>query len=357
MEIQFKKATKQAAKLRLSIAGPSGSGKTYTALAIGTALGDRVAVIDTEHGSASKYADLFEFDVLELEAPYHPDRYVQAMTAAAAAGYNVLVVDSLSQAWSGAGGLLEIVDQIAARMKTSNSFAAWKDATPIHNRLIEAIISTPVHIIATMRSKQEYVLEDDNRGRKVPRKIGMAPVQRDGMEYEFDVFAEMDMENRMLIQKTRCPALAGRVIDKPTGAVADELAAWLAGSGDGVDTRTPSVAPAPQYAERLVDLEKSVNETDPVDFMEHAQKCKAAVKKWPAKWRDQAEVVIQKAADAYTERHAAIREAITSVNEGVDRTEALLTLSNKATKWPKAWREFAKEKFEAQFQGREQLFD
>jgi len=229
MESLFKKATRQQAKLRLSIAGPSGSGKTYSALAIGTHLG-KVAVLDTEHGSASKYADdPFEFDVLELEAPFHPDRYIKAIEAAAEAGYDVVIVDSLSHAWNGPGGLLEIVDQIAARMKTSNSFAAWKDATPIHNRLIEALISVPIHIIATMRSKQDYVIEEDSRGKKVPRKLGLAPIQRDGMEYEFDVFAEMDMQNRMLIQKTRCSALSGGVFEKPGKDVADILSNWLSG--------------------------------------------------------------------------------------------------------------------------------
>lgn len=231
MSVQFQRATKRAAKLRLSIAGPSGAGKTYTALTLATALvpGGRVAVIDTEHGSASKYADLFEFDVLELAAPFHPDRFTEAIGAAASAGYDVAVVDSLSHAWNGSGGLLEIVDQIAARMKTSNTFAAWKDATPIHNRLVESMIAAPLHIVATMRSKQEYVIEEDNRGRKSPRKLGMAPVQRDGMEYEFDLFAEMDMQNRMLVQKSRCPELQGQVIEKPTGAVSDTLRAWLAG--------------------------------------------------------------------------------------------------------------------------------
>lgn len=225
----FKKAVKHESKLRLSIAGPSGSGKTYSALAIGTSLGDRVAVIDTEHGSAEKYADVFTFDVLNLDAPFHPDRFIEAIEAAAEGGYDVVVVDSLSHAWNGPGGLLEIVDQAAARMKTKNTFGAWKEATPIHNRMIETIIRTDIHIIATMRSKQEYALQEDSRGRKSVQKLGMAPIQRDGMEYEFDVFAEMTMDNKMIIQKTRCSALAGQVIDKPGVNVALALKMWLSG--------------------------------------------------------------------------------------------------------------------------------
>ena len=243
--IAFQKAVKSRSKLRMAIAGPSGSGKTYTALAIGSALtgAGRVAVVDTEHGSASKYADVFDFDVLELAAPFHPDRFVEALAAAAQAGYAVVVLDSLSHAWNGPGGLLEIVDQIAARMKTSNSFAAWKDATPIQNRLIEALLSAPVHVIATMRSKQEYVLEAverNGRTTQVPKKVGMAPVQRDSFEYEFDVFSEMDMDHNLIVAKTRCSALTDVVVNKPGKEIAETLAKWLS---DGAEPEPPS-APA-----------------------------------------------------------------------------------------------------------------
>lgn len=229
----FRKAVKHEAKLRLAIAGPSGSGKTYTALSVAAGLGQRIALIDTEHGSASKYADLFGFDVMELRPPFHPDRFVEAIRAAGDAGYDVLIVDSLTHAWNGEGGLLDVVEEIARRMKTTNTFAAWKDATPIQNRLIEAIVGAPMHIIGTMRSKQEYVLEtvDKGNGRTVtvPRKVGMAPVQRDSMEYEFDVYLDMDIENNGIVQKTRCPALTGRVLPKPGADLAGILREWLSG--------------------------------------------------------------------------------------------------------------------------------
>lgn len=237
----FQKAVKHEARLRLALAGPSGSGKTYTALALATHIGQRVAVVDTEHGSASKYADLFEFDVVNFEAPFHPDNFVDAIQAAAAAGYDVLVLDSLSHAWSGPGGLLEIVDQIAKRMKTTNSFAAWKDATPIQNRLVEAILSAPIHIIATMRSKQEYALEQDSNGRTRVRKVGMAPVQRDSFEYEFDVYLDMDIDNNAIVGKTRCPALTGKVINRPGAELAETLRDWLQGA--------PAPEPQPRQAQ------------------------------------------------------------------------------------------------------------
>lgn len=242
----FKKAVKQEAKLRLAIAGPSGSGKTYTALAVAQAFGGSVAVVDTEHGSASKYADLFHFDVLEMEAPFHPDRFVSAIREAVATGYTTIVLDSLSHAWNGQGGLLELVEDAQKRMKTGNSFAAWKDVTPIQNRFIEGIVGAPIHVIATMRSKQEYVQEKDERtGKTQIRKVGMAPVQRDGFEYEFDVFLDMDVNNNAIVSKTRCPALTGKVFTKPGADIANILMDWLHGAPAPapVNVQPPTASP------------------------------------------------------------------------------------------------------------------
>lgn len=224
----FQKATKTGNKVRMAIQGPSGSGKTFSALEIAKHLGKRIAVIDTEHRSASKYADRFDFDTAPLDPPYHPDRYIELIQTATE--YDVLIIDSLSHAWNGEGGLLEIVDQIAKRLKTSNTFAAWKDATPIQTRLINALLRCPAHLIVTMRAKTEYVLEEVERNGRtinVPKKIGMAAVQRDGLEYEFDVLGEMTLDHEMLITKSRCFDLADKVIQKPGKEVADTLRVWL----------------------------------------------------------------------------------------------------------------------------------
>ena len=165
----------------------------------------KIALVDTEHGSASKYADLFDFDVLELQPPYHPDRFGEAIRDAAQAGYTVIILDSLTHAWSGTGGMLDLVDQIGKRIG-GNSFAAWKDATPIQNRLIESIVGAPIHVIATMRSKQDYAQEKDDRGKTVVRKVGMAAQQREGFEYEFDVVIDLDIDHNGIITKAvrRC---------------------------------------------------------------------------------------------------------------------------------------------------------
>jgi RecA/RadA recombinase len=243
----FQKAVKQDAKLRLAIAGPSGSGKTYSALAIATNLGGKVAFVDTEHGSASKYADKFLFDVVNMEPPFHPDRFVKFIREAQDAGYTTIVLDSLSHAWNGTGGLLEVVDQIAQRSNSKNTFAAWKEGTPIYNKMIDAIIQSDIHVIATMRTKQDYALELDDRGKQKPTKIGMAPIQRDGFEYEFDIVLSMDIDNNGIVTKTRCEALNGGLFKKPGKDVADIIATWLTGA-PRIETTDPLGDKAVQYA-------------------------------------------------------------------------------------------------------------
>jgi len=231
----FEQAIKREAKLRLAIAGPSGSGKTYTSLAVATALanGGRVALVDTEHGSASKYADIYDFDVAEMHAPFHPKKFIKAIEEAAKEGYDVLILDSLSHAWNGPGGMLEIVD-LASKKYKGNSYAAWSEGTPIQNDLIDAIVGADIHVIGTMRSKQDYILVEEN-GKQRPQKVGMAPIQRDGFEYEFDVFLDMDIENNAIVSKTRCPALNGQVFGKPGADLAEILRGWLRSDSDDVD--------------------------------------------------------------------------------------------------------------------------
>ncbi len=237
----FTKATKLQAKLRLALIGPSGSGKTYTALLLGQNLADRVAVIDTEHGSASKYADEFGFDVLEL-TNFDPRNYVAAIHEAQKAGYDALVIDSLSHAWMGKDGALELVDKAAKRSQSGNSFVAWREVTPLHNELVEAMLAADMHVIVTMRTKTEYVIETDEKtGKKVPKKIGLQPVQRDGLEYEFDVVADMDHQNNLIVSKTRCKALNGAVIAKPGKDFAATLKGWLS-DGTAQQPKTPLVS-------------------------------------------------------------------------------------------------------------------
>jgi hypothetical protein len=225
-DFTFEPATKDQAKARIALAGPSGSGKTWTSLIIATALGDKIAVIDTERGSASKYAGAFAFDRLNMHR-YDPRDLAKALAAAAQAAYDVVVVDSLSKFWSGQGGMLEQVDAAAKRSYGNNSFGGWKEARPMESAMIEALLGYPGHVIVTMRTKTHYDIIEDERGRKVPTKLGLKPEQREGIEYEFDIVGDMDLQNALTVSKSRCPALSGRVIQRPDASFGEEILAWL----------------------------------------------------------------------------------------------------------------------------------
>lgn len=247
--MQFTKATKKRARLRMALIGPPGSGKTYTALRVGGSLvpDGKVGVVDTERGSASKYASLFTFDALELDS-FAPKTYVEAIELADKVGFDVLIIDSLSHAWVGNEGALQMVDNISRRSKSGSSFNAWRDVTPEHNRMVDAILRSRAHIIVTMRTKTEYVLEKNEKtGRTAPRKVGTAPVQRDGLEYEFDVVGDIDNCN-LQVTKTRCPDLTDAYIEKPGEKLARTLRDWLT---DGVDEPEVMREPPPPSKEEL----------------------------------------------------------------------------------------------------------
>lgn len=253
----FKKATKSQAKLRMALVGPAGSGKTYTALRVGRALvgpQGKIAVLDSEHGSASKYASEFEFDVVEPDS-FSPLVYINTIKEAEKAGYDLLVMDSLSHAWIGKDGALEMVDSAKARNQ-GNSFAGWRDVTPLHNKMIDTMLSCKIHLIVTMRSKTEWVIEENEKGKKAPRKIGLQPVQRDGLEYEMDIVGDLDQENRYVISKTRCSQLAGKVFYKPGDDLGEIIKAWLSDGQPVVEPVmvTPSESAATQ--EQIAELRK-----------------------------------------------------------------------------------------------------
>ena len=198
---QIEKATKLQAKGRLAIIGPAGSGKTYTALVAAQSLkGDgRILFIDSEARSSEKYADIFDFDILPLAPPYSLDTYIKAIKFAGEQdSCSVIIVDSLSHAWAGEGGALEQVDAAKTKSRSGNSFTAWRDVTPKQWKMIEAILQSPKHVIACMRSKMAHVMEKEGN-RTVVRKVGMEPIQRAGVEYEFDVVLDMDWDHNAVV--------------------------------------------------------------------------------------------------------------------------------------------------------------
>ena len=247
----FKKAQRQLSKLRLAVQGPSGSGKTYGALMLAKGLGGKIAVIDTERGSASLYADLKgmpEFDVLDLEAPYTPEKYIEAIHAAEAEGYDVLIVDSMTHEWEGQGGCLELVDQIARAKFRGNTWSAWSELTPRHRKFVDAMLQSKCHIIATMRSKTETVQTENDKGKKVIQKLGMKAIQRDGMDYEFTVVFDLLADGHFAtVSKDRTALFNDPIV--LTEEVGKQIADWLNSANHETKKPEPKKEEAPAKAE------------------------------------------------------------------------------------------------------------
>ena len=197
----FEKVTRQQAKLRLALTGVSGAGKTLSALYIAFGItGDwsKIALIDTEHERGRFYANRSDLETGEflyapMYAPFSPERYktfvIEGAKAVGTSG--VVIVDSFSHAWNNEGGILDMKDQIAVG-SGQNSFTAWAKAGKEQNSLINEILSSDCHTIVTMRSKMDYIVTEDERGRKKPQKAGLAPIQRDDTQYEFDIVLDIE---------------------------------------------------------------------------------------------------------------------------------------------------------------------
>lgn len=256
----FRKATKQQVNLRGAIFGPSGSGKTFSCLRIATGLGGKVAVIDTERGSASRYADRFTFDVCDLH-DRSIDGYCEAINDAAAAGYRVLIIDSLSHAWE---ELRQEVEKIARAKYRGNTWSAWSDGTPMQMQFIDALLNFPGHVLATMRSRTEWTQETTDNGKTRPVRVGTGPIQGKGIEYEFDFLVELSAEHVATIIKDRTGKFQDQTIDKPGENFGKALAEWLKdGSPD------PATTPASDEALATIDVLIDATDTDRVKLLSH----------------------------------------------------------------------------------------
>ena len=244
MAIELKKAQRKKVKLKIGMSAPAGGGKTASALILAYGLlkgehpqwsdaeiWDKIALIDTENGSGELYCGatigttfIGEYNVVSLDPPYDPQKYIEAMAVCKEADAEVCIVDSLSHAWNGQGGLLEKQANIAKR--TGNSYTAWRDISPVYQKLIDTILQTDMHFICTMRSKIEYVQEKDERGKTTVKKKGMAPQIRDGAEYEFSMFLEIDEEHQAFVSKDRTGVIDGQYF-VITPAVGEKLAKWM----------------------------------------------------------------------------------------------------------------------------------
>lgn len=224
VQFDFVPATKAGSKARIALMGIAGSGKTYTALKIAQGLdrgsGD-IGLIDTDRASARLYADTFAFRWMPMTT-FDPADLIRATLAAAEQGIGVLILDTWSPFWGGAEGMLDKVGAFAS------SFEGWRQMRPIERRMTDALLSFPGHVIVTLRMKTEYVVEVNDKGKHEPKRVGLKPEQREGLEHEFDVVADLEDAGRtMRISKTRCPELAGASYSQPGEAVGETIQAWL----------------------------------------------------------------------------------------------------------------------------------
>lgn len=221
--MRLQQAERKAAKIKLGMQGPSGSGKTYSSLLLSHGMANdwsKIAVVDTENHSADLYAHLGSFQVLALEKPFTPERYIEAIEVCEKAGMEVIIIDSISYEWEGTGGILDIHGAMLG-----NSFTNWAKLTPRHNDLVQKILQSPCHIITTIRSKQDYVLSEKN-GKMVPEKVGLKGVTREGFDYEFTLVFEIDLKHQATSTKDR----TGLFMDKPSFPISEKtgqrISAW-----------------------------------------------------------------------------------------------------------------------------------
>jgi len=220
-ESLFKKAKRADISLKVAIIGASGSGKTFTALTLAKGFGGAIGVLDTENKRALHYADRFDFMHLVMDAPFRPDRFIKVIEIAQKEGINNLIVDSTSHEWIGKGGCLDMHSQIPG-----NSYVAWNKITPQHTAFVQAIVDSPINIICCMRGKDEYVLEEDDKGKKVPRKLGIGAQQRDGLEYDMVCSFILDQQHLATCMKDTTGLFDGNGIKILTEQDGVNLAKW-----------------------------------------------------------------------------------------------------------------------------------
>lgn len=221
--MELRKSNRSLARIRLALQGPSGSGKTLSALKIAYGITNdwtRIAIIDTENKSADLYSHLGPYSVLNLQAPFTPERYIEAIEKCESAGMDVIIIDSLSHEWEGEGGILDVHSKMIG-----NSFTNWSKLTPKHNALLHRMLASGKHIIATVRSKQEYVISDKN-GKSAPEKVGMKGIQREGFDYEFTTLFEIDINHNATCTKDRSQLFKSKSTFMLDENIGKTIASW-----------------------------------------------------------------------------------------------------------------------------------
>jgi hypothetical protein len=228
--LHLRKANRKKSKIRLALQGPSGAGKTYSALLVAFGLCNdwsRIAVVDTESNSADLYSHLGSFNVLNLSEPFTPEKYIEAIKLCENSGCEVIIIDSISHEWEGLGGILDSHSKIAG-----NSFVNWAKVTPRHNAFIQAMLQSSCHVLATIRTKHDYVISQKD-GKAVPEKIGLKAIQRDNVEFEFTVVFDLDMKNNASATKDRSRLFFGKPEQKLSAETGKQILVWC---NEGTDS-------------------------------------------------------------------------------------------------------------------------
>lgn len=270
-------------RARLALQGPEGSGKTFSAILLALGLSERLGckktvVIDTENKTAGKFLRFFkdtfnfEYQIIAIgekdritgKRNFSPAVYTEAILFAESQGFDICIIDSLSHAWTAEGGALDLVNDAAQRSSSRNSYFAWRDVTPLHNRFVDSMVQSTMHIIGTTRVKTEYVIEQNLKGGQSPRKVGLAPVMRDGLMYEFDIVFELDQQNHAaVVSKSRCIDIDNKIFTPLTKDVGKIIGEWLSGKPDPRRQPLPeeAVAEVRALAKQLgTDVEKIIED-------------------------------------------------------------------------------------------------
>jgi hypothetical protein len=236
--LQLKKATRKQVKLRLGMSAVAGGGKTMSALLLAYGMTNdwsKIAVIDTENGSASLYSHLGDFNVIDLTAPFSPERYIECIKACEDAGMEVIIVDSITHEWDGKGGMLDISSSM-----TGNSFTNWAKLTPRHDAFINSLLQSKCHIISCVRRKQDYEMTKGSDGKLKVEKAGLKEITREGFEYELTLNFNIDINHHATASKDR----TGLFMDKPEFVINSEtgrkLIEWC-NSGEVIKTNTEKI--------------------------------------------------------------------------------------------------------------------
>ena len=219
--MELKKATRKKVKLRMGLSAVSGGGKTMSALLLAYGItGDwsKIAVIDTENGSASLYSHLGEFNTIDLQPPYAPERYIEAIKSCEKALIDVCIIDSITHEWEGKGGCLDIVESVTQQSQSKNSYTAWAKVTPRHNDFVDCILSSNMHIITSVRRKQDYEMSKNSAGKTVVEKAGLKEITREGFEYELSLNLNISLNHFATASKDR----TGLFMDKPEFIITSE---------------------------------------------------------------------------------------------------------------------------------------